>query len=184
MKQYRVTEILEKYVNKDNIPDWRWDAAGDRGTRLHSCIKDYLNRVWTPNIDPDVEPYFDSFVAWAEEMIEQTVFVEVELKSEDYGFYGHPDFIGVLKLWTSRAVVVDWKSPILEGNTWKAQIAAYQYLAEINTSGDLDLPVTKCGALMLNPKGKTAKFIDYSDERQQAFQVFLNALNSHRWLIG
>ena len=183
MKLYRVTEILEKYVNRDNIPDWRWDAAGDRGTRLHTCTANYLRGIWIPSVDLDVEPYFDSFVAWAQDMIEETFFVEKELKDSTYGFIGHADWIGILKPYLNSGAVVDWKSPVTEGNTWKAQVGAYFYLAN---QKELKLPVTmrKAGALMLNPKGKTAKFIDYSDERQQAFQIFLNALNSHRWLVG
>ena len=182
MKQYRVTEILEKYVNRQNIPDWRWDAAGDRGSRLHACISDYLNRVWTPNIDIDVEPYFDSFESWAREMILEVVFVEKEFICPIYGIIGHPDCGAILKPWPEVITVPDWKSPVTEGNTWKVQCGTYHYLVDVY--GQLSLPVERCGALMLNPKGKTAKFIDYSDEREQAFQVFLNALNSHRWLIG
>ena len=78
--------------------------------------------------------------------------------------------------------VPDWKSPVIEGNTWRVQCSTYHYLVE-HDDGKLPLPVERCGALMLDPKGKTARFIDYSDEREQAFQVFLNALNSHRWMV-
>ena len=182
MKHYRVTEILEKYVNRDNIPDWRWDAAGDRGTRLHTCTANYLRGIWIPSVDLDVEPYFDSFVAWAREMIIEVVFVEKEFICPIYGIIGHPDCGAILKPWPEVITVPDWKSPVTEGNTWKVQCSTYHYLVDVY--GKLSLPVKRCGALMLNPKGKTAKFIDYSDEREQAFQVFLNALNSHRWLIG
>jgi len=107
MKQYRVTEILEKYVNRTNIPDWRWEAAGDRGSRLHTCTANYLRKIWIPSVDPDVEPYFDSFVAWAREMIIEVVFVEKEFICPIYGIIGHPDCGAILKPWPDVITVPD-----------------------------------------------------------------------------
>lgn len=184
MKNYRVTEILEKYVDKENIPPWRWDAAGDRGTRLHKCTANYLRKIWIPKVDLDVEPYFDSFVAWAREMIQATFLVEKELKDDTYGFYGHPDWAGILKSCPEVITVIDWKSPLMEGNTWKLQCGAYHYLVEWYGHAHWARSVDRCGALMLDPKGKTAKFIDYSDEREMYFNIFLQALNVHRWCDG
>jgi len=182
MKFYRVTEILEKYVNRENIPDWRWDAAGDRGSRLHGIIKNYLNGIWIASVDLDVEPYFDSFVAWAQEMIEETLLVEKELKCPTYGIIGHLDWAGILKTQKDGITTIDWKSPISEGNTWKAQVSSYDYL--VDKYANLPLPAKYCGALQLDPKGKTARLLDYTQEKQTSFNIFLQALNSHRWLMG
>ncbi len=185
MKFYRITEILEKYVNRENIPDYYWDRATDRGQRLHTCIKNYLNHIYISHIDIDVEPYFDSFVSWADEMIEETLLVERELKCPTYGITGHPDWAGILK-W-GVAAVLDWKSPVSEGSTWKTQIGSYCYLVEHYAGlryNNQPFVVERCGGLQLHPKGKIAKFLDYSDEKAQAFQVFLQALNAHRHLIG
>lgn len=180
MKFYRITEILEKYVNRENIPDWRWDAAGDRGSRLHDFIKNYLKGIWIASVDLDVEPYFDSFVAWAEEMIDSTLLVEKELKCPTYGIIGHVDWVGILKIHQDAITVIDWKSPVSEGNTWKCQVSTYDYL--LAKYGPFPNSVQYCGALQLDPKGKTARLLDYTKEKQMSFNVFLQALNAHRWL--
>ncbi len=182
MKFYRITEILEKYVNRENIPDYYWDRATDRGQRLHTCIKNYLSHIYISHVDLDVEPYFDSFASWGEEMIEKVLLVERELKCPAYGFLGHPDFAGILKTRTSGATTVDWKSPVSEGNTWKTQVSAYNYL--VGKYGKLPLPAKYCGALQLNPKGRIARYTDYTNQKEMSFNVFLQALNAHRHLIG
>lgn len=182
MKYYRITEVLAKYVNRKHIPDYRWEAAGDRGSRLHEFIKDYLNGIWISSVDIDVEPYFDSFVAFATEMIEQIVLVERELKCPVYGFVGHLDFAGILKTQMDGITTIDWKSPIAEGKTWKVQVSTYHYLIE--KYGNLPMPAKYCGALKLNPKGQTARYVDYTDQKEISFNIFLQALNVHRHLVN
>lgn len=181
MKYYRITEILDKYVERENIPVHYWDRATDRGQRLHTCIKHYLNRIFISRVDIDVEPYFDSFVSWAEAMIEEILLVERELKCPVYGFFGHPDFAGVLKTRTSGITTVDWKSPVSEGNSWCCQVSTYHYL--VSKYGKLPLPAKYCGVLQLNPKGKIARYVDYTDQKEISFNIFLQALNAHRHLI-
>lgn len=182
MKYYRITEVLAKYVNRKHIPDYRWEAAGDRGSRLHEFNKNYLKDIWIGSVDLDVEPYFDSFVAWAREMIEETLLVEKELKCPVYGIIGHLDWAGILKIQTDGVSTIDWKSPVSEGNTWKCQVSTYDYL--VAKYANLPLPAMYCGALQLNPKGKTARLLDYTREKQTSFNIFLQALHAHRWLVG
>ena len=174
-----VTQALSPYTDFSMVPPERLELAAARGTKLHGFAAKELREEWIPPdmITPDIEGYWESFMIFKEKMIEKTIFVEKELICTCYGYVGHLDWCGILR-GDSGAAVLDWKSPVTEGRTWGAQVAGYWHL--VDEHGDLPggLPLSRCGALMLSPTGKTPKLKEYSAFQPVYFNNFLNALGA------
>ena len=148
-----VTEILSPFVDYSHVPPDRLEMAAERGSLVHAAIKSHLLGLYCPPLRNDSQGYFDSFRRWADKMIDTVIFVEKELADFEFGFIGHPDFLGILKGDNGFASLEDWKTPLVESKTWEAQVAGgYWHLV-----GKAYSNVKRCGAIMLDPKGKIAK---------------------------
>ena len=178
------TQCLGRYVDLQHIPPERLRIATARGSKIHDYIFMDLADLWVPPalITPEIEGYWESYLIFKNQMIEETIFVEKELICETYGFVGHLDWCGILVGQKEGVSVVDWKSPVQEGRTWKAQLCAYAHL--VDEHSDIGLPVTRLGSLMLSPKGKTPKWNGYTKERAYYFNAFLNALGAYKVFTG
>ena len=124
--------------------------------------------LFVPRIPADYQGYFDSFRRWFDRYVHRVLWVEKELKCEKYGFHGHPDILCTLI--SDETVIVDYKTPVTESPTWKAQLAAYGHLANID----------KTMVLQPHPDGKRAKAIRYTKQSSD-FAAFLNALFAYRY---
>jgi hypothetical protein len=167
-----VTQVLS-VIDQDLGPEGRVEAAGIRGTRTHNaCFAYALN--FFPRLDIEIEGYFQSFVDWWVKMVDGLVLdPEPEVKDEKLGVIGHPDLI--VKLKSEEVVLIDLKTPAAFKDIWKVQIATYRYLIKV----DKGISVDRCGSLRLNPEGGLAK-IDWIDNPDFWFSIFLQALNLHR----
>ena len=122
------------------------------------------------------DPSGHSFFYWKEKMVDSEIkidrmvrFVERRFTDERFGFCGKPDFVGKLK-GVHGPSVVDWKTPLLVSQTWKAQVAAYKHLTGAASGG----------TLRLDKNGGPAR-MDWFDDDPCAFPAFLNALNAWRY---
>ena len=179
---YSVTQVLGKYIDWGNIPPDVLEAAASRGTKVHQYIAMKLLNLWIPGgIEPHYRGYMDSFTSWYDEVVEQTLYVEKEVVCSCWGFLGHIDWVGIIR-GDKGLTILDWKSPVTEAKSWLLQLSSYKHLIEEHT--DTDLPVIRCGAVMLDPGGKPAKMKEYTDVSTAAFNVFLGMLNGHKWMKG
>jgi len=173
-----VTQALSPFIDWSGISPERLEHAGQRGTKIHSYIAAYLLGLWLPKMDLECQGYFDSFRYFADARIDQVIAVEREVTCNCYGYIGHLDFVGSLKGEIGVAVL-DWKSPIIEGKTWCAQLSAYRHAYECEEGKEI---VTRVGSIMLDPNGKPAKMIDYKESIAD-FAAFVAALTAVKYFI-
>lgn len=176
MELVSVTQPLSVYFDKSAIHPDRLAWASTRGTLVHQACAAY-SRGFPVITSEEINGYVDSFLYWHARYVKRSLFVESEfIDSHTYGIKGHPDLVA--ELVDGRIVVVDYKTPVVEAKTWRAQLAAYCYLVE---------PVVGCKpggmALMLSPDGGRAKAISYQYQAEDMAN-FLAALQAYRAFKG
>lgn len=172
-----VTTVLGCFVDFSMVRPEVMEKATLRGKKVHGAVAAHLLGLWVPTLSGEVQPYFDSFRRWADIMIDQVLFVEKEIVCDCYGYIGHVD-AGLILRRETNSTIIDWKSPITEAKTWKGQNAAYWHLVDHHT----EFPkVTRCGSVMLSPKGRTAKMKEHTDSQAQYFNGFLGALQAYKF---
>ena len=184
-KNPSVTQVLGRYVDLQHIPPGRLQLACARGSKIHDYIFMDLKDLWVPAalITPEIEGYWRSYLIFKRQMIETTVLLEEKLHCWHYGYSGIADWCGTLRGETGLTLL-DWKSPVTEGKTWRSQVAAYWHLVECHAHPALNLPITRGGSLMLSPTGATPSFREYTEFHPDYFNDFLLALGAYRAFSG
>jgi hypothetical protein len=174
MELVRVSSALSYYSDFSSIKPDVLAAAAARGTRVHAAIASYLTGAFSvPELLPGEDLMVESLVIWCDEMVAEVVAVEPHLESVDLGYVGHPDLIARLK--NRSLAVVDFKTPQNEALGWPIQIAAYRQLTFEKYK---EFP--QGYAVSPRPDGRLARAFVYENNPQH-FQVFLSALNCHRY---
>jgi len=169
-----VTEVLGLYADFSRIrPDVLAHAA-ERGTIVHQACAAIASGLWSLGVPPDCAGYVKSFERWFD-LVDTVHMVEAELIHPIYRYMGHLDLCVTLR-GESHPRVVDLKTPVTEGPTWAAQIAAYEALV-VNNS---EMKPERSGSLRLRSDGGFPKYTENHD-RSRAFQAFMNALAAYRY---
>ena len=169
-----VTEGLRPFQDFSRVSPERLEAAAARGSGVHQvCAAIAKGLWWASEIPEDQRGYVKSFEKWMDAAVAQVLLVEQRLDCACYGYTGQPDLVVMFK-GDDGATVVDLKSPVIEGPTWKGQLAAYNHLVQCNGQA-----VQRQGALMLSPKGKMANLKEYHSKED--FSAFLSALTAFRY---
>lgn len=168
-----VTQVLSPWADFTMIPEGVLKHAAERGTQVHNAIAGFLRGSFQPRIDPEVEPYFDSFLQWRP-MVKSIACVEKEFIDNDLGVVGHPDLICKLK-GDEFLTVVDWKTPMMKNPLWSAQLAGYQHLAQAN-----GIHVRRRLSVRLKKNGRFPIVNEYKDHGT-ALAAFLSALNATKY---
>lgn len=175
-----VTQVIGNYIDWSKVNPDVLEAAAYRGGKVHQYIAMQLLGLWIPGgIEPHYQGYMDSFTAWHDQTVERTLYVEIEVICTCFGFIGHIDWVGIIR-GDKGLSILDWKSPIAEAKSFVLQLSTYKHLAEEHIK--TDLPVNRCGAVMLNAEGKPARMIEYTDVSAAAFNVFVGMLGGHKWM--
>jgi len=172
MKLISVTTALSPFNDFSAVPPDRLEYATRRGTATHAACAAYARSlpVFASN---GSAPYFESFRNWFDKYVKRALFVEAEFSDPSvYGIIGHVDLVA--ELTDGRVVVVDYKTPVAESATWRAQLACYCYLVK-PIVGQADAM-----ALMLSPDGSAARAIHYKQQASD-FAAFLAALSAYRY---
>ena len=169
-----VTRALSPFSDFSRIRPDVLEAACLKGSQVHAIIASLLKGLWVPNIPENCQPYIDSFNLWLP-IVDEVVMVEETLTDKVRKYKGTPDAILRIK-GDEGFTLVDWKSPVMESKSWRLQISAYRALAMQN--GYL---IHRTGALQLSPKGKVAKFREYSGTLVQDFATFLCCLSAYQF---
>lgn len=98
-----VSEMLQKVgLCKDYTGIDPFYAA--RGSALHKCIELYLlGNLDESSIDPNVQPYFDGFLAYWDKHKHKPKAIETPTYSEEWKFAGTPDLV-------CENIILDWKT--------------------------------------------------------------------------
>lgn len=143
--------------------------GADRGTRIHAFLAAYARKLWAP-IDPDIESQCVQGAEWLDQHMRTPLLVEERLYDDVFQFSGQPDLVFVGnddKIW-----LVDWKSSLGLSPLWKAQLRAYQHLAEKR----LGLRINMVGTLRL---GRRKALFAQSREGERDLEAFLCALRAY-----
>ena len=107
----------------DNIPQRVLARNRDIGIGTHATIELYLGDELDPaSIHPDVLPYFESWLAWATDEIQNTIHLETRFASA-LGYAGTVDWVGDTK--THGVCLLDWKTTSQPARTHRIQTAGY-----------------------------------------------------------
>jgi hypothetical protein len=171
MKLISVTTALSPFNDFSQVPPDRLEYATRRGTDVHAACAAYA-RGLPVFLSDGAAPFFDSFRNWFDRYVKRALFVEAEFSDPSvYGIVGHVDLVA--ELVDSRVVVVDYKTPVAESKTWRAQLACYCYLVKpvVGEVGGM--------ALQLSPEGNAARAIHYKNTASD-FANFVAALQAWR----
>ncbi len=170
-----VTEVLSPHSDFSNVPADILGAAQERGDAIHQLCALYAQGLFIEEVPEQYAGYFQSFCLWFDQFVEKTVLVEEELRDEDRGYIGHPDFIGRLK-GDSGLILVDWKTARALSKGWRLQVAGYKLLAEKN-----GYPISRVASLRPQKDGKIAKFQGYTRSLAYDASIFLAELSVWRF---
>jgi len=169
-----VTEVIEPWVDFSRIPPGTLQAAADRGTLVHEACAMHAQGLWSIGNPPEIAGYVASFRRWFDQIVTEVILVEERLFDYALGYCGQIDL--VVRVKGGETWLVDLKSPVTLSKSWRVQLAAYQYLCE--KSG---VTVDRSGSLRLRNDGKIPKMDWYEGSATQDFNIFLSALNCHRY---
>jgi len=171
MKLISVTRVLSPFNDFSQVPPDRLEFAKLRGTDVHAACAAYAKGL-PAFLSNGSGLYFQSFKNWFDKYVRRALFVEAEFSDPStYGIIGHVDLVA--ELVDGRIVVVDYKTPVAESKTWRAQLAAYCYLCKpvVGEVGGM--------ALQLSPEGNAARAIHYKNTASD-FANFVAALQCYR----
>lgn len=128
----RVTEIIGKQNAEEirKIPLEALANASIRGTKVHEYCTAWAKNLWIDDIEEEYKPYFDAFVEWAEESIEEYLYTSTRLYDDVLRFSGEFDMIVRLK--NGKTALLDIKTSSSRSKAWPLQLAAYDHLCRLN----------------------------------------------------
>ena len=170
MRLISVTTVLSPFFDASKIRPEVLEFAKTRGTEVHQACAAYARSL--PVFETSGYLYFQSFRNWFDRYVSRALFVESEFSDPHvYGIIGHVDLVA--ELVDGRIVVVDYKTPVVESATWRAQLAAYCYLVKPVVGEVAGM------ALLLSPDGNAARAIHYKHQASDMAN-FLAALQAWR----
>jgi len=105
--------------------------AALRGERIHRYCTAWGRNLWIDEIEPEYQPYYDAFVAWATENVEEVLHSSVRLYDDELRFTGEFDMIVKMKI-SKEIVLLDIKTSATSSKAWPLQLAAYAHLCQQN----------------------------------------------------
>jgi len=177
MTPYSVTTVLSDYAGFHRIDPDVLASACRRGTMVHAACEAIANGIPVFGVPDALRGYVDSFRQWFIDYVLRVFYVETRFHCPTYCFHGKPDLVAMLV--DGRTMIVDVKTPVGEGATWRLQMAGYKHLV------GLVMPINGAMSLRLPADGGTAKANVYDpDESGRDFAAFLSALNVYRYING
>ncbi len=171
-----VTQVLSPFSDFSGVRPEVLEHAAARGTKVHAVCAAYAQGLWVPKLDPEVQPYFDSFRRWFDAMVDgEANGVELEVISKAHGYVGHLD-LAVSIRGDEGVSIIDIKTPATKNRLWSAQLAAYRVAYEEHWGR----AAIRVASLRLKKDGSRAIFDEYTTSAQD-FAAFLSALNAYRW---
>jgi len=130
----RVTDILRPWSKFDGIPQEILDRKCAIGTEVHHAIHMH-NEGFVPDLSPEAQPYFDSYLEWESASRVHCVVNEMRYYDDAKQITGCIDALARFPN-EEGLVMCDWKTTAYctpdIGITWHLQGTFYHYLIEQN----------------------------------------------------
>ena len=164
-----VGAVAQHWVNFDDIPSERLEAAKERGTDYHALAAAYAQGLWVGAVPPNCDGFLKSFINWFDANVEDVVMVEKTLVHPTLHYQGTEDLVVLIK-GDLMLTLLDHKTPRAFSKTWRLQLAAYKEL--VHQDG---WNVGRVASLQPHPEGCPAKFVEYTKSLTPDFARFLAA---------
>jgi hypothetical protein len=171
-----VTEVIKPWVDFSGIPEAVLNHAGKRGTFVHDiCLNFHAQGLpFLGEIPEDCKGFIESFDRWLEKVVTHVEFVERRLFDAGFRYSGQIDMLALVGI---EAWLIDLKTPLALSKSWRVRLAAYRHLCIEAGYHRID----RIGSLRLDKDGKLPKMDWYDGSADQDFNIFLSALNCHRF---
>lgn len=168
-----VTEVLDPLAQLDGIPADVLAAAAAFGSHVHAACHLYnQGRLDEDGLDPALRPYLEGWKAWLHDFRASVVASEIRCYHPGLRYAGTADVVVRIG---KRLYVLDLKTGQLVPRTVGPQLAAYR---EALVAG----PAPYRGALgRLCVHLRPFAYTHHACNAGGDFNVFLSALNIHRW---
>ena len=166
-----VTQVLSPWADFGRVDPAVLERAALRGTAVHAACLAETTGFWAPP-DPEIEPYVESFRLWRPRV--EIIKAEFELADPVLSLYGHPDLL-VRFAGDTALAIIDLKTPAAYNSIWRAQLAAYKYMAVKN-----GLDVVRVGSLRLQKDGRPPILNESTATYPRDLAGFIAALDA--WL--
>ena len=173
-----ISQVGKHWLNFDAIPPEVLERACTRGTDFHRLAALHARSLWVDEIPESCEGFFRSFVGWYANFVKEAILVEHTFVHPTLGFTGTPDAIVRVK-GDEGLTLLDWKTPAALSKSWRLQVAAYSYLAEVN-----GYPISRVATLQPRSDGGRAKFQGYTKSLTPDYAIFLSGLNVFKFFEG
>lgn len=178
----RVTTPLKVFSSLDKVPEMILDYAADRGSRIHSYCELYSRGCLFEEVDEDCLEYVQAFIDWFDDNVQEVIFTEQRLYSDDFMIQGCIDMICVLNkdYLLGKPCVIDIKTSYKPSKTWALQTAAYKHLCLHNNTQVADRVIVhlkKDGSYDQILSKDNENFSNYTND----LEVYLSALHAHRY---
>lgn len=128
----RVSEVVGQWNDYGNIPKHILESAAIRGSYVHSAIKMHINEDCTLPLNPEYEPYYQSYLRFRDSTNLEIIQSEKRYYSDVLGLTGEIDAI-VVTPWSTQPMILDWKTSLNESPAnWRLQGGLYRIIAEEN----------------------------------------------------
>lgn len=168
-----VTQILRPFI----ATDWFSPEHAERGTLVHSACAAHINGAYVPPLNPEHQPYFDSFRRWADMAVDKVVFSEERLSDPVLGFTGKPDAVVVVR-GEKGLTLADWKTSQAAYKWHAVQTAAYAHLCR----EEKELVIHRRITVRLKNDGSGCIVDEHSGPAD--WYVFKSALNCFKYFGG
>lgn len=152
----RVSDIISKqnFAELKAIPLEVLANACIRGTKVHEYCTAYVRNLWIPEVEAEYQPYLDAFIEWADENIDDVIYISTRLYDDVKRFTGEFDMIVKLR-GNQKFILLDIKTSAVKSKSWAVQLAAYADLCKTNGyefDGILNLHLKKTKAAVFEEK--------------------------------
>lgn len=158
----RVTEILAPFSGMDKIDRCVLERAGIRGTEVHKNIEFLQKGELFQNLPEEWQGYIDSYNMWSKD--KNIIETQRRMFDDELMLTGEFD---CLYLDGNELTLVDFKTSVSEGKTWKYQGSAYSYLAKNKGHN-----VTRIEFVRLSKEGREPKSYFYQEDMPRFLQIF------------
>jgi len=152
------------------------EEAMERGSLVHLYTSLYAKNQMAISMQ-GCDGYVASFVKWFNKYVETVVFSEQRFFDSKLGITGQIDLLFRFK---GKKIISlgDYKTGT-STKSWPIQLAPYKRLVE-----QAGYKIGECGDIMLHEDGKMATWKPMEMPENQAWSIFLSALNCHRYFGG
>lgn len=128
----RVSEIISKQ-NADELRSVPLDTLANaciRGQKVHDYCTAMAKHLWTPDIEPEYQPYVDAFEKWYLDNVNVCHHSAVRLYDDEKRFTGEFDMI--VQMSDMSFALLDIKTSATKSKAWPLQLSAYSHLCRVN----------------------------------------------------